>query len=529
MMFEKPAEVLDYVGTLRSERGQWEAVWQEISDHLVGTGQFTAERTQGEKRHRFIFDATAMQSALFLAGSIQTHLVSPSAQWVSLTAEDEELLEKPDVQRWLVSQGKKLQRMFQDPRRSFVTASAEFMQSLVYYGTGCLYVPDVDGLGLYFLHRPLNEIFIEENHLGRIDVVARCFKLTVRKFLLTFGQGASERVDKLYQKGKFNEKVECHHLVYPLEEPKDGKPIRSVYVVDGEREFVRESGFFTMPYIVARWAKESHETYGRSPSWTALSEGNTLNEITKYVIKGVQKQVDPPMLVPDDGVLGVVKTTPGGMNVYRAGLFREDMIRPIPGPDPIQVNSTIDFISKRQAMVKSAFFSSMLQIPDDPRASATQVIELATQSMKLMAPMMGRLEVEGIDPLVTRAFDVAWRNGEFEPPPNELQGRAIRTVFHSPVIRAQLASEARSILEVWQSAGQIGSVEPSAIDMLDPDESMKAIHKASGAPPEILRTDEAIQTVREARQQVAEQQMALQAVEKIGKLAPKMANGGIPQ
>jgi hypothetical protein len=157
------------------------------------------------------------------------------------------------------------------------------------------------------------------------------------------------------------------------------------------------------------------------------------------------------------------------------------------------------------------------------------VIELATQSMKLMAPMMGRLEVEGIDPLVTRAFDVAWRNGEFEPPPNELQGRAIRTVFHSPVIRAQLASEARSILEVWQSAGQIGSVEPSAIDMLDPDESMKAIHKASGAPPEILRTDEAIQTVREARQQVAEQQMALQAVEKIGKLAPKMANGGIPQ
>ncbi len=44
-----------------------------------------------------------------------------------------------------------------------------------------------------------------------------------------------------------------------------------------------------------------------------------LNEMSKTTIKAAQKQVDPPLLVPDDGFILPVRTVPGGLNFYRAG------------------------------------------------------------------------------------------------------------------------------------------------------------------------------------------------------------------
>ena len=55
---------------------------------------------------------------------------------------------------------------------------------------------------------------------------------------------------------------------------------------------------------------------------TALPDVKMLNEMSKTTIKAAQKQVDPPLLVPDDGFILPVRTVPGGLNFYRAGTER---------------------------------------------------------------------------------------------------------------------------------------------------------------------------------------------------------------
>ena len=51
-----------------------------------------------------------------------------------------------------------------------------------------------------------------------------------------------------------------------------------------------------------------------------------LNKMSEVTIRAAQKQVDPPLLVPDDGFMLPIRTVPGGLNFYRSGT--RDRIEP---------------------------------------------------------------------------------------------------------------------------------------------------------------------------------------------------------
>ena len=60
---------------------------------------------------------------------------------------------------------------------------------------------------------------------------------------------------------------------------------------------------------------------------TALPDVKMVNLMSKTIIQAAQKQIDPPLLVPDDGFILPVRTQPGGLNFYRAG--SRDTITPL--------------------------------------------------------------------------------------------------------------------------------------------------------------------------------------------------------
>ena len=51
---------------------------------------------------------------------------------------------------------------------------------------------------------------------------------------------------------------------------------------------------------------------------TVLPDIKMANAMTRTVIVGAQKMVDPPLLAPSDGFLNPIRTTPGGINYYDA-------------------------------------------------------------------------------------------------------------------------------------------------------------------------------------------------------------------
>jgi hypothetical protein len=287
--------------------------------------------------------------------------------------------------------------------------------------------------------------------------------------------------------------VKILHLIHPRSEAntkeKDNKPWRSVYVLYEKKKIISLGGYYTQPHMVARWSKENHELYGRSPAWQALSDCKMLNEMSKTLLKTAQKAADPPLLVPDDGVLSMVSTSPGSLNVYRAHVFKEDPIRQFPVSNTSVITENI--LAQRQSMVRAAFFA------EDKMARS-------------MVSMLGRLQHEGIDPLLRRTLDVLERGRFVMPRPPQMRGAEVTVEYISPASRAQKQTEARSIMSAWASVAQLGEVAVEALDNLDPDESVRLLAESQGVPPGILRSVGEREGIRQerAQAQAAQQQMA---------------------
>ena len=95
-------------------------------------------------------------------------------------------------------------------------------------------------------------------------------------------------------------------------------PFKSRYVAIDDMKMLAEGGFNEF-YVVPRYLKASYEIYGRSPAMNALPDVKMLNKMSEVTIKAAQKQIDPPLMIPDDGFILPVRIRSGGLNFYRSG------------------------------------------------------------------------------------------------------------------------------------------------------------------------------------------------------------------
>ncbi len=87
------------------------------------------------------------------------------------------------------------------------------------------------------------------------------------------------------------------------------KPFASVYIDPHDKITISESGYDELPYVCPRFLKASFERgYGRSPAMTALADTKMLNKMAEVTIRSAQKQVDPPLMLPDDGFMMPIRT-----------------------------------------------------------------------------------------------------------------------------------------------------------------------------------------------------------------------------
>ena len=219
-----------------------------------------------------------------------------------------------EAKLWLESATEVMYTAFS--RSNFQQEIFELYHDLITFGTAAMHVQEDNEDVLKFSTRHINEIFIAEDDKGRIDTVYRKFKLSARAAMQQFGEAVSTDIKSQIKKDPYNE-VDILHAVYPRADfnPKlkdtENMPFESVYVEYKNANELSVSGFQEFPFVVPRYLKASHEVYGRSPAMTALPDVKMLNEMSKTTIKAAQKQVDPPLLVPDDGFLLTCKNCTG--------------------------------------------------------------------------------------------------------------------------------------------------------------------------------------------------------------------------
>jgi hypothetical protein len=507
---------------LKTGRQNWETHWQEVADYMQPRkADVTIKRSKGDKRTELIFDSSPIQAVELLAASLHGMLTNPSTPWFSLRYKDEGLDSDDEAKLWLEGVTDTMYTAFN--RSNFQQEIFELYHDLITFGTAAMFIEEDQNDLLKFSTRHINEIYVTENDKGRIDTVYRKFKITLRAAAQQFGGSLSEEAKRKVDKDPFDE-IDILHAVYPRQDfnptKKDKKNMEfeSVYVEYKNGNELSVGGFVEFPFVVPRYLKASHEIYGRSPAMTALPDVKMLNEMSKTTIKAAQKQVDPPLLVPDDGFLLPVRTVPGGLNFYRSGT--RDRIEPlnIGANNPLGLNME----EQRRTAIRNVFYVDQLLLQQGPQMTATEVIQRNEEKMRLLGPVLGRLQSELLKPMIDRCFAILLRNNQFAQAPEFLSGQDIEIEYVSPLAKAQKGTELSSITRAIEILGSLANVAP-VFDYINFDALVKHVADLVGVPQKVLKLQSQVNAEREQAAQQQQQMAQMQQLQQVAKAGGDIA------
>ena len=504
------AELKSNLSRLIEKRSTWESHWQEIADLMLPRkAEITKERARGDKRSTQIFDATAIHSLELLAASLHGMLTSSANRWFSLRFKEATLNENDEAREWLEDSIDKMYLGF--ARSNFQQEIFENYHDLIAFGTSCLMVEEDEDDIIRFSARHIKEIYVEENKKGLIDNVYRKFKITVDQAIQKFGaENLSKEIITTHKTKPFDE-VEICHVVRPRtiydssKKDKKNMKFQSVYFEHATDHIISIGGFNENPYVVSRYPKSSTEIYGRSPAMNALADTKVLNKMVENGLQAVAKQINPPLLVPDDSMLAPVRMSPGSLNYYRSG--SRDRIEPL----NIGQNTSVTLNSEnaRREAISRMFHVDQLQVQQNRTMTATEVLQRNEEKMRILGPVMGRIQSELLEPMINRVFLIMLRNRMFAEAPAILANQEIDIEYVSPMAIAQKGQELQNVmrgLELFTSLSQSMPV----MDYIDENGLVKQLIQTLGLPARMIKSDKQVQAIRMERQEAQLQQMQMQ-------------------
>ena len=517
------AELKNNLARLMDKRSTWESHWQECADFMQPRkAEINKERQRGDKRNIQIFDATAIHASELLAASLHGMLTSSANRWFQLRYKENILNESDEAKEWLEDSIDKMYLAF--ARSNFQQEVFEVYHDLICFGTACLMVEEDEDDIIRFSSRHIKEFYVQENKKGLVDTIYRRFKMPVQAAIDKFGfENFSRSTQNLFKKEPFEE-IELVHVVRPRtiynerKEDKKNMPFQSIYFEYGEGHIINIGGFKELPYVVPRYLKASTEIYGRSPAMNALPDVKVLNKMVETALKAAAKQVDPPLLVPDDSMLSPIRMSAGSLNYYRSG--SRDRIEPLNIGQ--QTSVTLNQENQRREAIAKMFHIDQLMVTANRTMTATEVLQRNEEKMRILGPVMGRLQSELLQPMILRVFNIMLRNKLFQSAPEILNNQEIDIEYVSPMALAQKGQELQSLMRGLELFGQIGQIAPVQ-DYIDENGLIKQIIRITGLPARMIKSDKQVAAIRDQRAAAQQQQMEMMQAMQEAKVAKDAA------
>lgn len=522
---DKKKKIGEYVckklSSLKSQRFNWDQHWEEIAHYIIPRkDNIYTNSNPGGKKNNTIYDSTAIHANELLASALHGMLTNPASIWFGLTTGDDDLDKEDEVREWLDDSVNRMIRVLNNS--NFQTEIHETYLDLGSLGTNVIRTEEDDELTVRFHSRPIYEHYIDENSKSEIDTVYREYEYTLRQIEQEFGEEVFD--DQLKRDLEKNplKKEKIIHAVEPSQDrnEKSSHKYSSYHVLKSRKILLKEKGFFEFPFAVPRWTKISSEKYGRSPGMKCLPDIKMINKMRQVSIRAAQKIVDPPLLAADDGVLLPVKTAPGSMNYKRAGM--KDAIEPILTGGRVDIGEAL--IEQVKMQIRQSYFIDQLQLVENDRMTATEVVQRRDEQLRLLSPILGRLHFELLAPIINRVFGIMFRRNKFKEAPELLNGVNLDIKFVSQIAKAQRATEAENFSRALSVVAPIIEIQPEITDLINGDEVVKFASSIFSLPAKLLRGNEEVQAIREGRAQAnaqAEQErQTQQQTDNLSKLAP---------
>jgi hypothetical protein len=257
----------------------------------------------------------------------------------------------------------------------------------------------------------------------------------------------------------------------------------------------------------------------------ALGEVRLLQRLTKDGLLALEKEVNPPLWhVGNAGFERAIDTSPGALNPVNNVMGATPAISSI-----YNVRANLEALEmtkeKIKMSIKEYFYNDLFLAISrkDKNMTAREVMELDAEKMMLLGPVLDRLRSELFQPLTERVFGIANRRGLIPIPPEEIQGKELKIEFISILAQAQKQAGMTAINQTVGFIGQLAQADPTALDKLNIDEVINQVAEINGSPPMVIRSEEEVAQIREAR---AQQQAQMQQMAMAKEMAGLAATGG---
>lgn len=492
---------------LNENRRGWINDCAEISRHIIPErGRFDKTSKYAKIDRSSQYNSRPDKYLHNLASMLQSGLTSPARPWFKLTLQERDMNEWGAAKDWLGKVESVFERVFRSS--DFYPAIHSAYIELAAFGAAA--ISSWEDLrdsrrGLpRFSSYTAGEWFADVDSTGETDAVFRVINMTAKETVKRFGDSCSERLRELASKEPY-ETVRIIHAVEkrdnydPSKKDKFNMPFASYWLEENTEDsdscgLLDVGGFNNMPYHIARWNAMTDDPYGAGPGRKALKDAKSLNLLDQIATYGLNKAVNPPILVPAH--LNVkVNNAPGGVTFF-TGNQSDHQIRPLytVGAD---LNAALTFMNRWEDILKETFQNDLfIFLMTRSNVTATEIYERNEEKLLLLGPVLERIQTELLAPIFERTYQILEKNGFIPEPPVELIGMDLRPEFTGLLAQAQKMSGTKGIREVVAFAAELSVINKNSTDKIDFDQTIDIYSSMLGIPTGIVRSDEETDKIR---------------------------------
>ncbi|MDR3191615.1 MAG: head-tail connector protein [Treponema sp.] len=510
---------------LKDERHKREADWKNVQE-LVAPSVVSFDPAEKIPARPNRFTSRPTNYLKTLVSGITGYSISPNIVWQKLGLENAEQLDLYGVKDWLEAVERVLYAEFN--RSNLYKQVPGMIASAAAYGHGVMLIDeDVGNSRLRFTSLSVPELYLDTNEYDEVETVYRRFTMTLGNAARFFGlENLAGNLRQDHEdRRKRNNEITVIHAVYRREDYDEEKPdakhmpFASLYIDEGNDHLIRESGYREFPYAVFVWDKIGGAAYGESPAIYALDDIRLLNLAEESRIKIAQMSAEPAMNVPST-MKGSENVVPRGYNYYENP---EEVMSVIQTGENYPIS--LEVVASIEDRIKDWFhvdFFLMLQSQSRQgrtQMTATEVVELQGEKAAVLSDLVVNLN-EPLQKIIQRSFNLLLKQRKIPPIPDILResGALLKVDFIGPLAQAQKKHHetggiAQGIALIGSVANMAAAAPPAlaALDVVDFDRLVKAGLEGAGTPQNIIREDDDIAAIREARAR-AEAQAQQQAL-----------------
>lgn len=500
---------------MRSARTDFDSFYQVLHNYFyVEAGNVTDRKNPGAELHTLL-DATSLDCADVLAAGLANYLTPESSKWVYLEHQNPALRDDDEVKAWMYDVSQEVLTTL--AHSNFYNQMPIFYKASGVYGTSTLVCERDEKDGVRFFNVPIRNAYISEDARERPNAFYLVYEFTAEQAFEKFGKRCCAAVQQAYAACQRDKRFKyCCYVGQRLDRDPDkrdkgNKPVRMVWVETDTKAVVSEDGFDMMPCMAHRFYKRPQIVYGYSPAMKALPFVRMANALSDTMLRAAMKQADPPIALPDDAFLGVPNFNPRQINYYQRGkLSPAEEIVPIGNyGNPAVSFETLDYYQNQiRRLMFYDTFQAFAQLTK--QMTVPEVQERIAEKMTLLGPAVGRFMNDVLQPLIERVVTILFNEGRFPPLPDAMLSDPRYDVkFTGRLVQSQRQSEVNNIVNALAIAGQIAQLSPDVIDKIDADNAIEEIVDITGVTTRLLRSDNEVEQIRQARAEQAAQAQAI--------------------